>query len=107
MRKRFTCNNGLSFSLQTTDSNYCTPRKTNSPSWSHVEIGFPNRRVEALMPYADGAWRDCPPADDVYAYVPMTIIQKMIDDNDGLIAQDLPRYTTVRFGDALHICPGN
>ena len=102
MRNQFTCNNGLIFSLQTTRTHYCTPRNDKGP-WTHVEIGFPSRKVESLMPYADGAWRDCPPTDDVYAYVPMDVVQKMIDDNGGLIEQNLSRFTTLKLGSKLHI----
>ena len=102
MRNSFTCNNGLIFSLQTSESHYCTPQNDTGP-WTHVEIGFPNRKIDALMPYADGAWRDCPPTDDVYAYVPMDIVQEMIDANGGLIEQNLLRFTTAKLEGKLNI----
>ena len=88
MRNRFTCNNGLIFSLQTSESHYCSP-PTNAGPWTHVEIGFPNRKIDALMPYADGAWRDCPPTDDVYAYVPMEVVQEVNDMNTQDIVREM------------------
>ena len=98
-RKPFTCNNGLTFGLQTTELNYCSPRTDNGP-WSEVEIGFPNREVEKLMPFAEDKNR---PTETVYGWVPMNSIMEIITDNGGLIPADKDRLTTCQLGPNLCI----
>lgn len=98
-RKLFTCSNGLTFSLQTTEMNYCSPRSDIGP-WSKVEIGFPNREVEKLMPFADDKNR---PTETIYGWVPMNIIMEIITDNGGLIPADEDQLTTCQLGPNLCI----
>jgi hypothetical protein len=80
------CKSGLRMSVQAGDYHYCTPRE-NSPvksysHYTHFEVGFPTKRVEALMEYIEDADR---PTDTVYAYVPREVIESVIEDNGGLV----------------------
>ena len=77
---RITCKNGLSLSVQANSSAYCSPREDTGP-WESVEVGFPNRKVEALMPYAEQGDR---PTETVYAWVPVELVEQIIQDNGGV-----------------------
>jgi hypothetical protein len=75
-----TCKNGLTLSVQASGTHYCSPRNDEGP-YTKVEVGFPSRRVEALMPYAEEARR---PTDTVYPYVPIELVEQVIRENGGL-----------------------
>ncbi len=77
---RIVCKNGLSLSVQANISAYCEPREDQGP-WVSVEVGFPSRRIEALMPYCEDENR---PTDTVYAFVPVKLVEQIIQDNGGL-----------------------
>jgi hypothetical protein len=47
-----------------------------------VEVGFPSVKVDALMEYVEDASR---PTDTVYAYVPTTLVEQIVNDNGGLL----------------------
>ncbi len=74
------CNDGLTFSLQTSSGHYCTPRDDSGP-WHEVEIGFPSEPVPELIQYAEDAKR---PTETVYAYVPVQTIMSIIEQHGGL-----------------------
>jgi hypothetical protein len=77
---RLTCKNGLTLSVQASYTHYCTPRQDRGP-WTHVEVGFPSVKVEALMPYAE---REDKPTDTVYGWVPIELVEQVIQENGGL-----------------------
>ena len=77
---------GLKMSVQTSYSHYCSPRDSYGP-WFTVEVGFPNRRVEALMPYIDGG-ADTDPTDAVYGYVPLRTVAEVIAAAGGLLPEE-------------------
>lgn len=89
-RKPFTCNNGLTFSLQTGSFMYCSPRDDTGP-WHEVEIGYPSKVVPTLLPFAED--RDNP-TESIYPFVPTWIVMEMIELNGGLIPADAERFIT-------------
>lgn len=73
-------------SVQTGESNYCSPRSNDGP-WTSAEVGFPSARVEAFMPYADSS--DDDPTETVYGYVPIRIIEQVIEAHGGLCIETM------------------
>jgi len=78
---RIVCKNGLSLSVQAGAYNYCTPRLARGP-WKAFEVGFPSRYIPDLMPYVERD--DIPPTDSVYANVPGSLINKIVQRNGGV-----------------------
>jgi len=80
LRPIIACKDGLVLSIQASSMHYCTPRDNYGP-YSTVEIGFPSRRVDALMPYAEDPEQ---PTNTVYGNVPVGVIEKVIDEAGGV-----------------------
>ena len=78
-RKRITCKDGLSFSVQAGEGLYCSPRNNNG-LYYEAEIGFPSEKIEKLMPYAEDPEN---PTETVYGYVPLHIIDDIIEEHGG------------------------
>jgi hypothetical protein len=83
LRPRITCASGFVFSVQAGRTHYCTPRMDYAVHYTHVEVGYPSKRVEALMEYIDGFGED--PTKTVYGYVPIEVVVKIIQDEGGAI----------------------
>lgn len=66
-------------SLQASSHHYCTPRSDEGP-YSSVEIGFPSKKVDKLMPYAGEAEF---PTKTVYGWVPVSVVLSIVKDNGG------------------------
>jgi hypothetical protein len=81
LAKQITCKSGLKMSVQASFSHYCTPRNDDGP-YQEVEVGFPSVKVDDLMEYAEDARR---PTDTVYAHVPTTLVEQIVNDNGGLL----------------------
>lgn len=77
---RLTCKNGLTLSVQASQTHYCQPRNDGGP-WTHVEVGFPSQKCDKLLQYAE---EEKNPTDTVYAYVPIEVVAQVIDDAGGL-----------------------
>ena len=79
LNTRLYCKDGFSFSIQSSETHYCKPRKDNAPSYTQYEIGDPNKYEPLLAPYHckhDGS--------GIYAWVPVGVINDMIDKHGGL-----------------------
>jgi hypothetical protein len=50
---RIVCKNGFNLSVQASRSHYCSP-KSDTGSYTHVEVGYPSFEVPELGPYSDG-----------------------------------------------------
>ena len=84
------CLSGLSMSVQASETHYCTPRDDNGPYYS-VEIGFPSMPLPELNEWADGPIKEdgrC----DVYGYVPVPELLKVIEANGGIVEGKLPQH---------------
>ena len=82
--KRVLCHDGTTLSIQASDTHYCMPRDNDGP-WCAVEVGFPSRKLDGLM-----EWAETPdaPTETVYGYVPMAVLVKVIDECGGLVGPE-------------------
>lgn len=80
-----TCASGLTFSAQASVSHYCTPRDGVGP-WVAVEVGYPSERVEEFMEYAENP---DDPTDTVYGWVPVEVVEAVVDSHGGIVKQCL------------------
>ena len=72
--------NGLEISIQASHMHECTPKDDAGP-WSSVEVGYPNKVIEELIPYAEDPKT---PTKTTYNNVPAYLIKKIIDESGGL-----------------------
>lgn len=78
--KTIVCVSRLTLSVQASFYHYCTPRSNEGP-WTHVEIGFPSQKCEEIMEYAESPENPC---GTVYGYVPVEIVEKLIEKHGGI-----------------------
>lgn len=70
------CADGFKVSIQASHLHYCSPREDlANGEYESVEIGFPSFKEELIMRYRDG---------DIYPYVPIDIVEKMIANHGGI-----------------------
>ena len=79
---KIVCRSGLSFSAQAGDGRYCSPRDDEGP-YDKVEVGYPNKVVSEFMPYIEND-PDSDPLDSVYPYVPVKVVEMVVNKNGGL-----------------------
>lgn len=72
------CKSGLAMSVQASRHHYCSPRNDRGP-WDKVEIGFPSMLLPELKEYGDGT-----EDSTVYGFVPIELVEKIIEDNGGM-----------------------
>ena len=75
-------------SVQAGDSLYCTPR-TNLEGGEYETCGgwISNQREELLIPYAEDPK---PPTETVYGYVPVTLVEQIIEKHGGWFESKKP-----------------
>ena len=78
--KRVVCADGFSMSVQGSSFAYCTPRTDEGP-YIECEIGFPSAYEPLINEYAE---EPIAPCDTVYPYVPVEIIDSVIESHGGL-----------------------
>lgn len=76
-----TCADGFTMSVQVSDSHYCSPRIIDAEYYSTVEVGYPSRPEELLMPFAEDASY---PTNTVYGYVDVDIVDAVIKKHGGI-----------------------
>lgn len=76
---RLNCKDGLSLSVQAAHGSYCMPRDDIGP-WDTVEVGYPSEALPELMPWVEP--HDKPTK---YGYVPIEIVEKIIEAHGGLV----------------------
>lgn len=74
--KRIECKDGFTISVQASEYNYCEPRYNDCNYYYEVECGFPNSKPEFIMDYADDPDN---PTETVYGYVPVALVEQLID----------------------------
>lgn len=81
-----TCMDGTTLSVQVGSSLYCQPRDNNGP-YTHVEVGYPSKPFEQLLEYIDGNVDTDNPCDAVYGYVPIEIVDEIIESCGGICSE--------------------
>ena len=85
------CADGFGVSIQASNCHYCEPRISQYPGndftpYETVELGYPSEADEDLLPY-----QECPdredPTESVYGYVPVSVVDKVIEKHGGI---DIP-----------------
>ena len=75
------CTDGFSMSVQVSENHYCSPRIVDACVYGSVEVGFPSREEELLIQYAEEESR---PTDTVYGYVPVEVVNSVIEKHGGI-----------------------
>jgi len=80
------CVDGFGMSVQARSSAMCKPKRTMSDGdYTHVEIGFPTMKEELIMEYIYNFFAEPDPTDAVYGYVPIEIVDQVIEKHGGMI----------------------
>ena len=112
IRPKIVCQDGYSVSVQASEYHYCEPRYTqwqNEDGWhvingnywlssdtprnfetdrftpyESVELGFPSEADDLINEYAEIGFNDTPNyTNTVYGYVPVDIVEKLIEKHGG------------------------
>ena len=78
---RMVCNDGFVMSVQASSGHYCNPRVDNAGWYNSVEIGYPSTEEPLIMEYAEN---EDAPTDTVYGYVPVIVVDAVIEKHGGL-----------------------
>lgn len=80
-RPRLYCNDGYSISVQASAFHYCSPRLNGLQDYKSVELGYPSAEDELINEYAED---DLDYTATVYGYVPIEIVEKLIEKHGGI-----------------------
>lgn len=87
-RDRVFCKDGFNISVQANDAVYCLPRENRADgAYTHVELGFPSEEEELIMEYADEPGK---PKKSIYCYVPVEVVEKLIEKHGGWYESRMP-----------------
>lgn len=86
MRPRIVCNDGFSVSVQGSVNHYCSPRlNLLYESYEEVELGYPSVADKLIIDYAEDM-ED--PTQTVYPYVPIDIVETLVEKHGGIKGPD-------------------
>lgn len=89
VRPHIFCEDGFEMSVQAGSGLYSAPRgNLESGEYTACDVGFPNQKEELLMPYAEEDPET--PTDSVYAYVPVEVIEQIIEKHGGWFDSRIP-----------------
>lgn len=80
-RPHVICRDGFVVSIQANSYTYSAPREDHCGFYSEVELGYPNRYDELLDDYAEDPLH---PTYTVYPYVPVEIVDKLLEKHGGI-----------------------
>ena len=80
-RPRVHCADGFSVSVQASQFHYCRPRIDSAEKYNAVELGFPSAADDLIIDYAE----DNSYTDTVYGYVPVEVVDKLIEKHGGIV----------------------
>ena len=85
--KAVMCADGFTMSVQANQTAYCSPRTDTAAEYTEVEIGYPNRREELLM-----EWAETPesPTNTIYAWVPVERVSLVLAKHGGIVEGEVP-----------------
>lgn len=98
-REKVICADGFSISIQASEFHYCIPR-TNFGPYEAVELGFPTREEPLIAEYAEDKTNL---TGTVYGYVPVEIVDQMIEDHGGIVYPVVTPDAPVELGDTLEL----
>ena len=80
--KRIMCNDGFNFSAQASKFAYCSPRMNHEEGivYNSVEVGFPSEKPDLIMEYCE---TPSEPTETVYGYVPVKIVEQLVELHGG------------------------
>ena len=82
VRPRIYCKDGFSISVQGgTEFHYCSPRR-HCNQYIEVELGFPSAVDPLLEDYAEDP---SDPTGTVYGYVPIEVVESLVEKHGGMI----------------------
>ena len=82
VRHRICCKDGFSISVQGgTEFHYCSPRR-HCNQYIEVELGFPSAADPLLEDYAEDP---SDPTGTVYGYVPIEVVESLVEKHGGMI----------------------
>lgn len=86
------CADGFGISIQASQYHYCSPRKDGQIDYKEVELGYPSKEEVLIADYAEDP-------DDltntVYGYVPVEVVDKMLEKHGGITAYKSPRSENI------------
>ena len=74
------CKDGFTMSVQASETHYSEP-KGFADEYSEVEIGFPSDMENLIMDYCEDHQDPC---GTVYGYVPVKLVDRVIDKHGGI-----------------------
>lgn len=86
--KRIVCQDGFSLFVQANRFAYCSPRDNYGP-YTEVEVGFTSEVPEDLWEYAEDPEY---PTETVYSYVPIELVETLIEHHGGLANKEEGTY---------------
>ena len=81
-RPRVQCADGYSVSVQVGTFLYCRPRVDGAEHYEAVELGYPSAEDPLINEYAENPWNY---TDTVYGYVPVEIVDELLQKHGGII----------------------
>ena len=84
IRQAIECADGFTISVQAGEFQYCSPRISGADQYENVELGFPIMEEPLIADYAEDP-------DDlthtVYRYVPIEVVNRLIEKHGGIVNQ--------------------
>lgn len=80
VRPAIVCKDGLTLSVQGSYGHWSIPRENNY-EFEKVEVGYPSQAVPALLEYAEDKKK---PTKTVYPFVPVSVVQQVINEHGGI-----------------------
>lgn len=81
-RPKVICKDGFKISIQASEVHYCSPRTSEVVIYDEVELGYPSEKESLIMEYAED---DGDPTKTVYGFVPVEIVDKMLEKHGGIV----------------------
>ena len=83
--KRLYCKDGFSISVQANEHVYCDPLENKAWPYSKVELGFPNAKDDLIADYAEDPLDY---TDTVYPYVPISIVNELVEKHGSIVNEE-------------------
>ncbi len=76
------CKDGFVMSVQAGKYWYSLPGTNDAAEYKAVEVGYPTMEEDLLIPYAENPGK---PRDTVYGFVPVDIVDKVLEKHGGIV----------------------